>query len=483
MITLDMLNLLLSVNEEGVIEDMILTLLASPQLVIFFEKFPQLKNAITKDLSQWRGSLHRRLKQTRVAPHLAREILCYQQSQVLSRAQFTGQIPQILSLLDETHSPWAKQARQLIAGNATLTPSLHILFLQRWRLSLVVQASSLNQQLLEQERELLLNEIQHRMTLSGQLAPVLADNDSQAGSLWDMSAGQLKRDDYQIIVKYGDFLARQPELRQLAEQLGRAREAKSVPDKNAPPQRFHIPQPEPATAPEQIDGLRRSDDILRLLPPELTTLGISELEYEFYRRLVEKQLLTYRLHGESWHEKVAERPVIHQDVGQQPRGPFIVCVDTSGSMGGFSAQCARAFCLALMRVALTDHRRCFIILFSSELALYELSAQDGLEQAIRFLSQRFHGGTDIARCLHAITERMQQPEWHDADAVVISDFIAQRLPDALVAKIKELQHRHQHRFHAVAMSAYGKPGIMRIFDHIWRFDTGLRGRLARRWRR
>ncbi|MEJ1826063.1 hypothetical protein SMA73_25180, partial [Escherichia coli] len=26
-------------------------------------------------------------------------------------------------------------------------------------------------------------------------------------------------------------------------------------------------------------------------------------------------------------------------------------------------------------------------------------------------------------------------------------------------------------------------GIMRIFDHIWRFDTGLRSRLLRRWQR
>lgn len=69
------------------------------------------------------------------------------------------------------------------------------------------------------------------MTLSGQLEPVLVDNDNAAGHLWDMSAGQLKRGDYQLIVKYGDFLAQQPELRQLAEQLGRSREAKSVPRK------------------------------------------------------------------------------------------------------------------------------------------------------------------------------------------------------------------------------------------------------------
>ena len=73
---------------------------------------------------------------------------------------------------------------------------------------------------------------------------------------------------------------------------------------------------------------------------------------------------------------------------------------------------------------------------------------------------------------------MQGGDWYDADAVVISDFIAQRLPDDVVNKVKELQRVHQHRFHAVAMSAHGKPGIMRIFDHIWRFDTGLRSRCS-----
>lgn len=149
----------------------------------------------------------------------------------------------------------------------------------------------------------------------------------------------------------------------------------------------------------------------------------------------------------------------------------------------FNEQCAKAFCLALMRIALADNRRCFIMLFSSEVVHYELTSESGLEQAIRFLSQRFRGGTDLASCFRAIIERLQNPQWVDADAVVISDFIAQRLPDEVIAQVGELQRKHQHRFHAVAMSVHGKPGIMRIFDHIWRFDTGLRSRLLRRWRR
>lgn len=483
MLTLDTLNVMLAVSEEGMIEEMILALLASPQLAVFFEKFPRLKTAITNDLPRWREALRSRLKDTRVPPALMEEVMCYQQSQLLSSAQFVVQLPRILALLHRLHSPWAAQAQQLVDNNAVFTPALHTLFLQRWRLSLVVQATTLNQQLLEEEREQLLSEVQERMTLSGQLDPVLAENDTAAGRLWDMSAGQLRRGDYQLIVKYGDFLADQPELQRLAEQLGRSREAKSVPRKDAPMETFRTLVREPATVPEQVDGIQQSDDILRLLPPELATLGITELEYEFYRRLLEKQLLTYRLQGEAWREKVTERPVVHQAVDEQPRGPFIVCVDTSGSMGGFNEQCAKAFCLALMRIALADNRRCVIMLFSTEVVRYELSGPEGIEQAIRFLSQRFRGGTDIASCFRAIIERMDGREWSDADAVVISDFIAQRLPDDVISQVGELQRVHQHRFHAVAMSAHGKPGIMRIFDHIWRFDTGMRSRLLRRWRR
>lgn len=483
MLTLDTLNVMLAVSEEGMIEELIVALLASPQLAIFFEKFPRLRHAITEDIPRWREALKGRLKDTRVPPELTEEVLSYQQSQLLSTTQLTIQMPQILSLLEKVHSPYAAQAKQLVADNATFTPALHTLFLQRWRLSLVVQTTALNQQLLEEEREQLLSEVQERMTLSGQLDPVLVENDNAAGRLWDMSAGQLKRGDYQLIIKYGDFLAAQPELKKLAEQLGRSREAKSVPRNDAPMETFRTLVREPSSVPEQVDGLQQSDDILRLLPPELATLGISELEYEFYRRLVEKQLLTYRLQGEAWREKITERPVVHQDFDEQPRGPFIVCVDTSGSMGGFNEQCAKAFCLALMRVALADRRRCFIMLFSSEVVRYELSGKEGIEQAIRFLSQRFRGGTDLASCFRAIIERMQGGEWFDADAVVISDFIAQRLPDEVIGKVNELQRVHQHRFHAVAMSAHGKPGILRIFDHIWRFDTGMRSRLLRRWRR
>ncbi|ORM70689.1 ATPase RavA stimulator ViaA [Pantoea rwandensis] len=486
MISLETLSTLLSIGETELIEELILALLASPQLALFFEKFPRMKQALMRDLPRWRSEIAEQMKATPVPEALAQEFQLFQQMQLISTQDFSRQLPLIMSQLKSLPSPFIEEASKLLLRNETeqLSSAQHTLFLQRWRLSLTLQTLTLNETILEEQRERLMAELQQRMAISGQLAPILTDDDeAAAGRLWDMSKAPLQRGDYELIVQYGDFLAQQPELMKLAQQLGRSREAKSVPSQDAPLEAFRQLVREPDHVPEEVSGIHQSDDVLRLLPPELAALSISELELEFYRRLVEKRLLTYQLQGDAWHEKVTLRPVSHQQHEEQPRGPFIVCVDTSGSMGGFNERCAKAFCLALLKVALADKRRCYIMLFAHEVIGYELTAESGIEQAIRFLSQRFRGGTDLAACLAAVVQRMEGSLWQEADAVIVSDFIAQRLPDDLVSTIKQRQRQHQQRFHAVAMSLHGKPGILRIFDHIWRFDTGLKSRLLRRWKR
>ncbi|MBD3698892.1 ATPase RavA stimulator ViaA [Enterobacter hormaechei] len=440
---------------------------------------------MTDDLPRWRDNLRQRFKETEVPPELTEEVAGYQQCQRLSTPQFIAQLQQTLTLLDNVHSPFASRGQSAGHGQPQLhsRPAYAVFTALATEPCGPVPRPSISSCWTKSANSCSVRS-EERMTLSGQLEQVLVENENAAGRLWDMSAGQLKRGDYQLIVKYGDFLAQQPELMKLAEQLGRSREARSVPKKDAPMETFRTLVREPSTVPEQVDGLQQSDDILRLLPTELSTLGMTELEYEFYRRLVEKQLITYRLHGEASARE--DQPAS----GGAPR--ILMSNRAAHSLfasirpdrwGALMNSAQKRSASALMRVALADRRRCYIMLFSSEVVGYELTSPQGLEQAIRFLSQRFRGGTDLASCFRSIIERMQGGDWYDADAVVISDFIAQRLPDEVVNKVKEMQRVHQHRFHAVAMSAHGKPGIMRIFDHIWRFDTGLRSRLLRRWRR
>ncbi|WFQ78971.1 ATPase RavA stimulator ViaA [Xenorhabdus sp. SF857] len=484
MLTLATLDLLLSINESELIEEIILVLLGSPQLVIFFGKFPRLKNALLKDLPSWQQALQQRIKETRIPAPLAEEFQLYQHIQAIDTSDFYQQLPNILKKLQQLGSPFAKEANTLSKAFSEHPPSEQMLFIQRWHLSLILQATTFNKTLLEQEKEQLFAEIQKRLTLSGNLDPLFDHNDHAAGRLWDMSKGQLHltTKNIQLFTLYADFLKQQPELEKLAQLLGRSQAAKAIPQESVVLEPFTRPERLPETIPEQISGIRQSDDILRLLPTEMAMLGIDALEYEFYRRLVEKKLLSYRLQGDDWQPKTTLKPVTHHHNEKQPRGPFIVCVDTSGSMGGFNEQCAKALCLALMRIALADNRHCHIILFSTQLIHYDLTSPDGLTQVMHFLGQTFRGGTDLASCLNATVEKMKENSWEDADAVVISDFIAQRLPGSLIHQIKNLQQHQQHRFHAVSLSHYGKPGIMQIFDYIWCFDTGLISRLQRRWR-
>ncbi len=76
--TLDMLNVMLAVSEEGMIEEMLLALLASPQLAVFFEKFPRLKNIIAADIPRWREAVRARLKEVNIPPDLDAEVQTYQ---------------------------------------------------------------------------------------------------------------------------------------------------------------------------------------------------------------------------------------------------------------------------------------------------------------------------------------------------------------------------------------------------------------------
>nr|MBA2817777.1 VWA domain protein interacting with AAA ATPase [Candidatus Pantoea persica] len=60
------------------------------------------------------------------------------------------------------------------------------------------------------------------------------------------------------MLEYGDFLQQQPELMALAQQLGRSREAKSVPSQEAPLETFHQLVREPNAVPEEVSGITRA---------------------------------------------------------------------------------------------------------------------------------------------------------------------------------------------------------------------------------
>jgi len=482
MISLDTLLNLLTLNDSININDFLATVLTAPQLVLLFEKSPKLKKMLQRELPNIEASLHQQLKNTPVPEKLAQEFAFYTQTLSLTYYPFTQQLQQTCQQLAALNSPFYTEAESLLkhTEGELITPAQHSLFMQRWRMNLTLQALTLNDDLLEQHKQKLIEELKKQLAMSGFLAPLL-DNDEEMshGRLWDLSKSSLHTADSEQLTEYSDFLRSQPQLKELAQKLGRSRESDSVAAENAPLGIEHTWQSVPSNFPEAVEGIHQSDDILRLLPPELATLGLNELEIEFYRKLIEKQLLTYQLQGEDAQPQLRERPVTFQEQAQQPKGPFIVCVDTSGSMGGFNERCAKAFCLALLKCAFQENRRCFVMMFTQDIIQYELTSESGMAQLIRFLSQRFRGGTDLGRCLEEAVKIMNTDTWREADVVVISDFVAQRLSEKTQQQVRRQQQEYQQCFHAVTLSQHGKPRLLDIFDFIWPFDTGLRSRLRR----
>ncbi|GKX61121.1 ATPase RavA stimulator ViaA [Leminorella grimontii] len=478
--SLQTIELLLSISETELIEEMIIGLLAAPQLALFFEKYPKIKRSFDKEVAAWKKKQRYQLQQSDVPSPISREFAFYKQAIAWSSADFASEVKTIVERLESLNSSFSNSAKALLNSTERHGEGFQKLFIERWRKSLSLQVTSLHVSLLETEWEKLMEELQERLEVSSKLEPLLVENDKGAGSLWDMSRQQKYKADCEKLIEYGNFLVKQPELRQLAEMLGRSYKPAVISRHESQKEEYKIMVREPAVLPDSLEGIHQSDDIVRMLPTEMVLLNVDELETEFYRRFLEQRLLTYRLKGDIWRERTKVRSVSKTVSERQPGGPFIVCVDTSGSMGGFNEKCAKAFCLALLRIAMTEGRKCHVMLFSTGVIHYELTSGTGISETVRFLSQRFKGGTDLAGCLLQTLEKIEEKEWQDADIVVISDFIAQRLPENLALRLIEKQKKSGHRFHAVAMSKHGKPGVMKTFDRIWRFETELGQRLKRR---
>src|SRR5476649_542092 len=237
MLALTTLDLFLSINQNELLDDFILTLLATPQLVFFLEKYPAFKQVLRKRMPLVKQRLEHVLQETRVPPELATEFHLFEQCQRWTLAQFRAGLTPTVEHLSKLSAEFYPEARLLAEAvtidNAKPDESFQLLFLQRWRISLTMRAVTLHHQLFDKEREILLDELQRQMAISGALSPLVVENETSAGRLWDMAAGQQRRPDYQQLAHYSAFLQTQPELRALADQLGRSKEAHAVASSDA----------------------------------------------------------------------------------------------------------------------------------------------------------------------------------------------------------------------------------------------------------
>jgi uncharacterized protein with von Willebrand factor type A (vWA) domain len=480
MVELHTIAALLSFNETDMLKDVVSSFIASPQIAGFLKTRPKFEQQINEQLQRWGRSLSSEVQHKPAPPELETEFLLYQEALPLPAELFRSHESRLICQL-ANHSPFHDEAIGLLENLKESNPHLRKqLFLRKWRDSLISRIMCLELEIAEQERERLLQELEQRLEIAGEVEETL--NMENPGKLWDLSAATLLQGDSRRLHHYATFLTRNPELQRIAAELGRAARQESEAHSQLTSVETTVMQHEQRDQiPDDLVGVHQSNQLNRLLPTETMLLANPELETIFYKHLAEHRLLNYHFMGQSRTPQTVQTERYTRGENQLPKGPFIVCIDTSGSMSGYPEETAKALCFALLQIALNEGRGCIVQLFSTDVVSYELTGPAGLQEALSFLGCSFKGGTDLTPCFAQVLNRMQEKEYANADAIVLSDFIAQRLPVEMLEQVRDLKEKG-NRFNAVSLSRHGKPVLMKIFDAVWRFDTGLQGRLLRRLR-
>jgi uncharacterized protein with von Willebrand factor type A (vWA) domain len=252
---------------------------------------------------------------------------------------------------------------------------------------------------------------------------------------WDELRGLLRSREWRDAQRISALLAHLQPLAELIRALGRAQHhPQRPPAPSAAPYRRDEPMPQRERetrlpdAPGELQGIRHSDRLERMLGSEAMQIRHPVLHKLWRARLAESRLLTYQ----------SEAVLIEQvpDPGARPRrhaapahealerGPMILCIDTSGSMKGGPENIAKAVVLEALRTARRERRRCRLMAFGGpgELVERELDLSRGsMTGLLELLGQAFDGGTDVQTPIERAIATVHAQGWRSADLLIVSD--------------------------------------------------------------
>lgn len=317
--------------------------------------------------------------------------------------------------------------------------------------------------------EKLYEKIKNFIRLEKLLSPFIND----LGRLWDLSQQPFQDNGFEILQQYASLLENDDFLMELASLLGtqsrvQALVEKELRDKTVIKTEWH---PQPAYRGE-INGLRYSNDISAALPAELAMLKNPAAQKLFQLKFAQKQLLSfdYQNYAENEKEIIEQEEVSIEK--QEPKGPIIICVDTSGSMHGAPERIAKTVTFALAKIAMNEKRSCYLISFSTGIETLDLSSFKGVDallKLVQFLRMSFNGGTDAAPALTHAVEQLQTNEWKNADVLMVSDFVMGGLPSGLEEEIKSEQEK-ETGFYSLVIGSDGNKQTLEVFNENWNYN-------------
>ena len=346
-------------------------------------------------------------------------------------------------------------------------------FINDMEQNLIERKNMWEQNRIDEMRKAFLEELYKKIDNFIRLEKLLSPFIKTLGRLWDLSESTFETSGFEILEQFSKLLDQDESLRELAELLGKQSLAQSLfekemRDKIVIKTEWH---PKPAYRGE-IDGLRYSNDISSVLPNELALLKNPAAKKLFQLKFAQKQLLSFKYQNDMEdlkEETVQEETSVEK---KEPKGPIIICVDTSGSMHGTPENIAKTITFALSKIAIEEERKCYLISFSTSIETLDLTdfSANPIGRLVQFLRMSFHGGTYATPALKHAVKMLSENEWKNADVLMISDFVMQTLDNDIKRKIESAQEDNTN-FHSLVIGTSGNNGAINSFNHNWFYDT------------
>ena len=339
-------------------------------------------------------------------------------------------------------------------------------FIEKWEKQLMQKQSRLESERIEEEFKKFCDELSERIEEIKLLHEILKPFTDLTNRLWDMGKDGRQKIKFDILRRYAELLQKDKALQELAEMLGKMQAAEIEYEKEHFIEKIIKPEWKIEHASKaDLVGIRESDDINSILPAEVAFLSDPALETVFYKKFAEKKLQTFDYLAKTLDYREVNLQNNRLTRKMDKKGHIIICIDTSGSMYGTPEQVAKTLCFALLKIAVKEERRCYLISFSTRVETLELTdMKNSLDKLIDFLSMSFRGGTNMAPAINEALRMLQTEDYKKADIVMVSDFI---MPEFSGETRKDLLSAKENKtkFHSLIIGDGGNQQAIEEFDN------------------
>jgi len=341
-----------------------------------------------------------------------------------------------------------------------------------------LQSKILNFQMkkLKEEKEGFKQKLESKVQEFQKLTSLVKPFTDHISKYWDMSRALWQDATLDLVERYDALLKDEKELKRLAELLGRLRKAEIETEEASYEKTVTYKEwvKDPHLRAE-IVGVRSGNDLNHILPSEVALFG-DETEWQFLKRFADENLQVNHFEDRQLVSSNKVYSESYQRVKKKEKGPFIVCVDTSGSMEGEPERIAKVLCFGILKMAAADQRRAYLINFSSGIHTIDLlNLVDSIDEVAAFLQKSFHGGTDISLALSEALKQLETHHYRDADVLVISDFIMYRISEDLSMAMEKQQHNNGTQFHSLIITDQANEEVIEQFDNVWAYNPDKKG--------